>query len=85
MGGVPYRVIGLIAKQGRTLGQSRDAQLFIPAQAYRRQFGCRYSINILVKARDGVEGLDAAVDEVAGRDARDPPCLVPAPPIPSGS
>jgi putative ABC transport system permease protein len=63
VGGVPYRVVGLLAKQGRTLGQSRDSQVFIPAQAFRRTFGSRSSINILVQARNGVAGLDAAIDE----------------------
>jgi putative ABC transport system permease protein len=64
IGGAPYRVIGLIAKQGRTLGQSRDAQALVPIQAWRRQFGARNSIDLLVKARGGVPGVDASVDEV---------------------
>ena len=62
VGGAPYRVIGLLAKQGRTLGQSRDAQIFVPFEAYRRQFGTRDSLNILIQSR-GVEGLEASVDE----------------------
>jgi putative ABC transport system permease protein len=64
VGGAPYRVIGVLAKQGRTLGQNRDAQVFLPIQAYRRQFGNRTSLNILVKAHGGVEGVAASVDEV---------------------
>jgi putative ABC transport system permease protein len=64
VGGMPYRVIGLLAKQGRTLGESRDSQVFVPIQAYRRTFGNRTSLNILVKARGGVPGLEASVDEV---------------------
>ena len=64
VGGAQYRVVGLLAKQGRTLGQSRDNQVFIPIQAYRRTFGNRTSLNVLVKARGGVERLDASVDEV---------------------
>ena len=64
IGGAPYRVIGLIAKQGRTLGQNRDAQALVPLQAWRRQFGARNSIDLLVKARGGVPGVDASVDEV---------------------
>jgi putative ABC transport system permease protein len=64
IGGTPYRVIGLIAKQGRTLGQNRDAQALIPLQAWRHQFGSRNSIDLLVKARGGVPGVDASVDEV---------------------
>ncbi|MFI5183660.1 MAG: ABC transporter permease [Vicinamibacteria bacterium] len=64
VGGMPYRVVGLLTKQGRTLGQSRDSQVFIPVQAYRRTFGSRTSLNVLVKAKGGVPGLDASVDEV---------------------
>ena len=64
IGGAPYRVIGLIAKQGRTLGQNRDAQALVPLQAWRRQFGARNSIDLLVKAKGGVPGVDASVDEV---------------------
>jgi putative ABC transport system permease protein len=63
VGGAPYRVIGLLAKQGRTLGQSRDNQVLIPIQAYRRAFGSRSSLNILVQARGGVAGLEASIDE----------------------
>lgn len=63
VGGQPYRVIGLLAKQGRTLGQNRDAQVFVPIHAYQSQFGLRRSLNFLLQARGGVEGLDAAVEE----------------------
>jgi putative ABC transport system permease protein len=66
LGGAPYRVIGLLAKQGRTLGQSRDSQVFVPVQAYRRAFGGRSSLNILVQAKGGVTGVEDAVDEVRG-------------------
>ena len=64
VGGAPYRVIGLLAKQGRALGQSRDNEVFIPIQAYRRAFGTRTSLNLLVKAKGGVAGVEASVDEV---------------------
>jgi len=64
VGGAPYRVIGLLAKQGRVLGEERDRKVFIPIQAFRRQFGTRDSINLLIKARGGVGGVDASVDEV---------------------
>jgi putative ABC transport system permease protein len=64
IGGAPYRVIGLLAKQGRTLGQSRDAQVLVPVQAWRRQFGARQSMDLLVKAQGGVPGVEASIDEV---------------------
>ena len=64
VGGAPYRVIGVLEKQGRTLGENRDAKVIVPIQAYRRAFGGRNSLDILVKAAGGVEGLEASVDEV---------------------
>jgi putative ABC transport system permease protein len=64
VGSESYRVIGLVAQQGRTLGQSQDNQVWIPAQAYRRAFGSRRSIDVAIKARGGVPGLEASVDEV---------------------
>ena len=64
VGGSPYRVIGLLAKQGRVLGEERDRKVFIPIQAFRRQFGIREGLNLLIQARGGVEGVDASVDEL---------------------
>jgi putative ABC transport system permease protein len=64
VGGAPYRVIGLLARQGRVLGEERDRRVLVPIQAYRRQFGSRDSISLLIKARGGVAGVDASVDEV---------------------
>jgi len=64
VGGVPYRVIGLLAKQGRTLGQNNDATVIIPIQSWRRQFGARDSVDIVVRARGGVPGVEASVDEI---------------------
>lgn len=64
VGGMPYRVIGLIAKQGRTLGQSQDNRVYLPMQAFRRQFGLRDSIDVLVKAHGGVAGVEPSADEV---------------------
>lgn len=61
--GVPYRVVGVLARQGRVLGEERDRKLFIPIRAYERQLGSRESLNVLIKARGGVEGLEASVDE----------------------
>jgi putative ABC transport system permease protein len=64
IGGAPYRVIGWLSRQGRVLGEARDRKVFVPIQAYRRQFGARESLNLLIKAAGGVNGVDASVDEV---------------------
>jgi putative ABC transport system permease protein len=81
VGGIPYRVIGLIAKQGSMLGQSRDSQLYLPLDSFRKNFGSRTSLTIFVQARGGVAGVDEAVDETRGvvRALRHTPFQAPDP------
>jgi len=62
-GGLPLRVIGVIAKQGKTLGQSRDNEVYVPIDLYRKSFGSRGSINLYIQARGGVAGVEDAADE----------------------
>lgn len=64
VGNALYRVVGLVAKQGQVLGTSPDKQVWVPMSAFRRQFGRRGSLDILVKARGGVPGVAASADEV---------------------
>jgi putative ABC transport system permease protein len=63
VGGVPFRIIGLVAQQGRTLGQSQDDQVYVPLRAFQNNFGVRRGLGVFVKAKGGVEGVDASVDE----------------------
>jgi putative ABC transport system permease protein len=63
VGGLPCRVIGLLAKQGKTLGESRDNQVYIPIEAYRNSFGSRDSLDLMIQARGGVAGVADAADE----------------------
>jgi putative ABC transport system permease protein len=64
VGDVPFRVIGLITQQGRTLGQSQDNQVFLPLNTYGKTWGTRNSVDMLIKAHGGVPGVEAATDEV---------------------
>ena len=64
--GIPYRVIGLVAKQGNVLGQSRDSQLYMPLASFRQNFGSHTSLALFIQARGGVEGVEAAADEARG-------------------
>jgi putative ABC transport system permease protein len=81
VGGIPYRVIGLIAKQGSMLGQTRDNQLYLPLGSYGKNFGNRTSLTIFVQARGGVAGVEEAVDETRGvvRALRHTPYQAPDP------
>ncbi len=64
VGNGTYRVVGLVAEQGQVLGQNQDNQVWIPMEAFRRAYGRRDSVDMLVKARGGVLGVEASVDEV---------------------
>jgi len=63
VGNSSFRVIGTVAEQGRTLGQDQDNQLWVPLSAFRKSWGRRNSMTLFVKARGGVPGVPAAVDE----------------------
>ena len=63
--GLPFRIIGVMPKQGRTIGFSQDSRVYIPLQVYRKNFmPANQSLQLHIKAEGGVEGLDAAQDEV---------------------
>jgi putative ABC transport system permease protein len=57
-----YEVVGVAKKRGSVFGQSRDNFVKIPFQTFRKSFGSLRSVNISVKARDGVR-LEDAIDE----------------------
>ena len=60
--GVPYTVIGLAEKQGKTLGQSQDNWVAVPITAYQRTYGTAKSVTIYAKAYSGA-GMEAASDQ----------------------
>jgi putative ABC transport system permease protein len=62
--GVPFRIVGVVAQQGNVLGQTEDNHVYVPMTTYRKTWGTRNSIDMLIKARGGVPGVDASVDEV---------------------
>jgi len=64
VGSLPFRIVGLIPQQGRTLGQSQDNQVFVPLNTFRKSWGTRNSVDMLIRARGGVPGVPAATDEV---------------------
>jgi putative ABC transport system permease protein len=60
----PMRVIGLLTKQGSVLGQNQDKVVYIPITTWRKRFGTRDSVTIFVRAKNGVPGVEASMDEV---------------------
>ncbi|MCB2200292.1 ABC transporter permease [bacterium] len=65
VGHYQFRVVGILEKQGSTFGMSRDNTIIIPTFTLLNTFGRNRSLQIAVKAKDGVE-IDALVDELTG-------------------
>lgn len=64
IGDHPFKVIGLLRKQGSVLGRSQDNQLWIPINAFRRQFGIRSTLDLFIRAQGGVSGIQRSIDDV---------------------
>jgi putative ABC transport system permease protein len=64
VGNQPMRVIGLLRKQGSVLGEAQDDIVYIPVSTWRKQFGARDSMNVVIKARGGIPNVPKAMDEV---------------------
>ena len=64
VGDRPMRVIGLLRKQGAVMGENRDKVVYMPISTWRKQFGRDDSIDIYVKAKNGVAGVEASMDDV---------------------
>jgi putative ABC transport system permease protein len=50
--GVPFRVVGVAAKQGAFFGQSQDEFAVIPLGVYQRMFNWRQSLTLVVRPVD---------------------------------
>jgi putative ABC transport system permease protein len=61
--GVPYTIIGLGEKQGKTLGQSQDNWVGVPLTAYQKTYGTAKTVTIYAKAPSGAAGMEAASDQ----------------------
>jgi len=61
--GVPYTIIGLGEKQGKTLGQSQDNWVAVPLTAFQRTYGTAKTVTIYAKAGTGAAQMELASDQ----------------------
>jgi putative ABC transport system permease protein len=61
--GIPYTIIGVGDRQGKTLGQSQDNWVAIPITTYQQIYGLNDSIDIYARANGNAEVLARAQDE----------------------
>ena len=62
--GVPYTIIGMGEKQGKTLGSSQDNYVSVPITAYQRTYGTQKTLTIYVKAPGTGAPLEETGEEV---------------------
>jgi putative ABC transport system permease protein len=61
--GVPYTVIGMGEKQGKTLGQSQDNWVAVPLTTFQRTYGGSKTLTIYAKAGSGADAMEQASDQ----------------------
>jgi putative ABC transport system permease protein len=62
LAGVHFRVIGVAVKKGSIFGQSQDEFAVIPLESFRRLFGSRPQLQLVVRPHDPAE-VQKAMDE----------------------
>jgi len=62
--GVPYTIVGVAERQGKTLGQSQDNWVAIPITTYQQIYGYNDSVDVYSRAAGNAQAMQAAEDEV---------------------
>jgi putative ABC transport system permease protein len=62
--GVPYTVIGVGERQGKTFGQSQDNWVIVPVTTYQHTYGTNDSLTIYARANGDAKVMDEAEDQV---------------------
>jgi len=62
--GIPYTIIGVGDRQGKTLGQSQDNWVAVPITTYQQTYGYNDSVDIYARANGNAEAMVRAQDEV---------------------
>jgi len=64
VGGIPYTVVGVGARQGKMLGQSQDNWVAVPITTYQQTYGYNDSVDVYARANGTPESMETAKDEV---------------------
>jgi len=62
--GIPYTVVGVGDRQGKTFGQSQDNWVAVPITTYQQTYGYNDSVDIYARATGAPEVMEQAKDEV---------------------
>ena len=61
--GIPFTIIGVGDRQGKTLGQSQDNWVAVPISTYQQIYGYNDSVDLYARAAGGSQGIVRAEDE----------------------
>jgi putative ABC transport system permease protein len=61
--GIPYTIVGVGDRQGKTLGQSQDNWVAVPITTYQQTYGYNDSVDIYARANGNAEAMERAKDE----------------------
>jgi putative ABC transport system permease protein len=62
--GVPYTVVGIGERQGKTFGQSQDNWVAVPLSTYQHTYGTNESLTIYSRANGDSKVMEEAEDQV---------------------
>jgi len=62
--GIPYTIVGVGDRQGKTLGQSQDNWVAVPLTTYQQTYGYNDSVTIYSRAAGNAKVMEEAEDEV---------------------
>jgi putative ABC transport system permease protein len=62
--GIPYTIVGVGERQGKTLGQSQDNWVAVPITTYQQTYGYNDSVDIYARANGDAVVMERAQDEV---------------------
>jgi len=62
--GIPYTIVGVGDRQGKTLGQSQDNWVAVPISTYQQTYGYNDSVDIYARANGNAEVMERAEDQV---------------------
>jgi putative ABC transport system permease protein len=61
--GIPFTIVGVGDREGKTLGQSQDNWVAIPISTYQQIYGYNDSVNIYARASGGAQVMTQAEDQ----------------------
>ena len=62
--GIPYTIVGVGERQGKTLGQSQDNWVAVPISTYQQIYGYNDSVEIFARVAGGAQVMERAEDQV---------------------